>query len=222
MFNFFAKKDIQIQEDVINELKWDPCVNELQIKVNAEDGVVTLRGNAPHFFDKTMAEEIALGVGGVKTVANEIEVVLMNEYKKSDEEIAQAALDALKWDYTVPKKNIKVTVSKGWIKLTGETEWNYQRAAALKAVKKLMGVVGVTNEITIQSKIQSQDVKTNIENALRRSAEVEGRKIDVGVEGDRITLSGTVHSFWEVADAGLAAWNAPGVRIVDNNIKIAQ
>lgn len=222
MFNFFEKKDSQIKEDVVNELRWDPCVNELNIQVNATDGIITLRGNAPHFFDKTIAEEIALGVGGVKAVANEIEVVLMNEYKKTDEEIAQAALEAIKWDYTIPKKNIKVAVSKGWITLTGEAEWNYQRTSAFKAVKKLMGVVGVTNKITIETKVQSKDVRKNIEDALKRSAEVEGRKIEVIVEGDRITLSGKVHSFWEVADAGLAAWNAPGVRMVDNNIRISQ
>lgn len=222
MFNYFAKKDSEIKEDVINELKWDPCVKDLQIKVEIDDGVITLRGHTPHFFDKTMVEEIALGIGGVKAVANEIEVILMNEFKKSDEEIAKAALESIKWDYTIPKNTVKVSVSSGWITLTGETEWNYQRSAAAKAVKKLMGVIGVTNEIMLQNKIQSKDVKNHILDALKRSAEVEGRKIEVNVQGDKITLTGKVHSFWEVADAGLAAWSAPGVRVVDNNLQVSQ
>jgi osmotically-inducible protein OsmY len=222
MFNFFGKKDSQIQEDVVNELKWDPCVNEMKIKVSAEDGIVTLRGNAPHFFDKTMAEEIALGVGGVKAVANEIEVVLMNDYMKSDEEIAQAALDALKWDYTASKEDIKVAVSNGRITLTGETEWNYQRSAAMNAVVNLMGVVAVNNEINLKPKLQSGDIKTQIQDALRRSAEVEGRKIEVVVKGDHIILSGNVHSNGEVADAEFAAWSAPGTKLVENNLTVSQ
>lgn len=220
MFNNRAKDDSQVKEDVTHQLRWDPSVNESAIKVTVTDGVATLRGNTPHFFDKTRAEEVTLCVGGVKAVANEIEVVLMNEYKKSDEEIAKAALEAIQWDYTVHRQNIQVAVSKGWITLRGETEWNFQRSAIEKAVSRLMGVVGVTNEITISEKSQSEDVKASIENALKRSAEVESRKIDVDVHGDRITLSGTVHSYWEVADAEIAAWSGAGVRNVENNLKI--
>lgn len=220
MFNFFEKRDTQIEKDVISELRWDPSVADLNLNVKSENGVVTIRGNVQHFNDKTTAEEITLRISGVKAVANEIEVVLMGEYRKSDSEIATAALEAIKWGYKIPK-NIKLSVDEGVITLSGEVEWDYQRLAARNAVKTLLGVCGVKNHITIQSKIQSENVKSQIENALKRSAEVEGRKINVQVKGDNITLTGKVHSFWEVMDAGLAAWNAPGVRNVNNKLKVA-
>lgn len=220
MFNFFEKKDTQIEDDVVNELRWNPSVQDLDLIVKCDEGIITLRGNVPHFYDKTLAEEIALGVGGVKAVANEIEVVLMGEYRKNDSDIAKAALEAIEWNYAVPK-NIKFSVTDGVITLSGEVEWDYQRLAAKNVVKQLMGVSGVNNNITITPKAQSKDVKALIENALKRSAEVEGRKINVEVKGENITLTGKVHSFWEVMDAVLAAWNAPGVRNVDNKLRIA-
>ncbi len=219
MFNFFEKRDSQIEKDVISELRWDPSVADLNLNVKSENGVVTLRGDVQHFNDKTTAEEITLRISGVKAVANEIEVVLMGEYRKSDTEIAKAALEAIKWGYKIPK-DIKLSVNEGVITLSGEVEWDYQRLAARNAVKTLLGVCGVINHITIKSKIQSENIKSQIEHALKRSAEVEGRKINVQVKGDNITLTGKVHSFWEVMDAGLAAWNAPGVRNVNNKLKV--
>lgn len=220
MFNFYKKKDSQIQADVMRELKWDPSISELNIKVASNDGIITLEGNASHFFDKTQAERIALGVGGVKGVASEIEVILMNEFKKTDEEIAKAALSALEWNYTMPK-HVKVSVSKGWINLTGETEWNYQRKEAQHAVQRLIGVTGVTNQIVLKTKILPLDIKQHIEDALKRSAEVEGRNITVTVNRDKIILTGNVHSSSEIIDAELAAWKAPGVMDVINELKIA-
>ena len=221
MFNFFDKTDTKIQQDVMNELKWDPSVTSTQISVTAKDGIVTLRGSVPHYFEKSTAEEAAQRVGGVKAIADEIEVDMMGSYLRSDSDIAEAAVNALAWSYSAPK-TLKVTVEKGWITLKGETEWEFERNAAKNAVKSLMGVRGVSNDITLKSRVQPSDVKSHIEEALKRSAEAEGRNITVEVKGNHVTLTGNVHSFSEMTDAGLAAWNAPGVTLVDNNLKIAQ
>jgi osmotically-inducible protein OsmY len=218
MFNFFDKKDSQIQHDVMNELKWDPSVTSTQISVTAKNGIVTLHGSVPHFVEKSMAENAAQRVGGVRAVTDEIEVNLMG-LDRSDEDIAEAALNALKWNYSVPD-DIKVTVDNGWITLRGEADWDYERTAAQSAVRQLMGVVGVSNKITIKSQVQPSDIKARIEEALKRSAESEGRKINVSVNGDSVTLSGFVESFSEIEDARMAAWNAPGVMSVENNLKL--
>ena len=222
MFNVFSKTDSQIQQDVINEILWDPSVTSTQVSVTANDGIVTLRGSVPHYYEKAQAEDAAQRVGGVRAVADEIEVNMMGSYSRSDEQIAEAALNALKWSYSVPK-DIKLIVTKGWITLKGETEWDFQRTAAKDAVSQLMGVCGVTNDISIKAKkVQASDIKVRIEEALKRSAEAEGRKIDVKVEGDRVILTGNVHSFGEIEDARLAAWMAPGIISVDNKLKISQ
>jgi osmotically-inducible protein OsmY len=222
MFNFFEKKDSQIQQDVLNELKWDPSINSSDIEVTTKDGIVTLRGNIPHYLEKSLSEDAAQRVGGVRAVVDELEVKMMGSYERRDEDIAEAALHALEWSYAVPGDAVKVVVNKGWVTLSGQTDWSYQKNAAKQAVAQLMGVKGVINDITIKARVQEANVKTRIEDALKRSAENEGRKIKVDVKGDRVTLSGNVHSFYEVADAGLSAWNAPGVMMVENNLKIAQ
>jgi osmotically-inducible protein OsmY len=185
------------------------------------DGIVTLRGSVPQYYEKTKAVEAAQRVGGVRAVADEIEVNLMGSYLHSDEQIAEAALSALQWSYSVPK-DAKVTISKGWITLTGQAEWNYQRKAATNVVSRLMGVSGVTNNISIKSKILPSDIKIRIEEALIRSAEAEGRKISVSVDGDKATLTGKVHSYVELDEAGHAAWMAPGIKSVENNLWITR
>ena len=220
MFSFFEKKDSQLQKDVLNELKWDPSLRSEQINVTAKDGIVTLRGTVPHYFEKSTAEEAAQRVGGVRAVADEMEVDLLADYERSDEEIAKAALSAIAWDYSAPK-NMKVTVEKGWITLKGQTEWEYQRIAAKNCVSSLLGVRGVSNQVTIKPRAYASDVKTKIQDALKRAAANEGRNISVSVSGNTVTLSGNVHTFSEIADAGLAAWSAPGVILVENNLKLA-
>ena len=221
MFNFFKKTDSQIQRDVITELNWDPRINSDQITVAVKDGIATLSGSLPHYFEKSSAEKAAQRVGGVRAVADEMTVSVLGSYERSDADIAEAALSALKWNYQVPD-GIKVTVDRAWITLRGETPWDFQRSAAENAVTLLMGVRGVTNEITIKnSGIETSEVKTRIEDALKRSAESEGRKIDVAVDGSEVTLSGNVHSFAEMEDAKLAAWGAKGVMTVENNLVLA-
>ena len=220
MFNLFKKTDSEIQNDVRTELRWDPSVADSNIKVTASDGIVTLRGNVPHFFEKRTAEEAAQRVGGVRAVADEIEVNILGPQKKSDEEIAEAALNALKWNYQVPN-GIKVSVDDGWITLRGEADWAFQKEAAANAVSQMLGVRGVTNEVCIKEQLQPSDVKERIEEALKRTAEREGRKINVTVQGNCVTLSGHVHWYSEIEDARIAAWNAPGVLRVVNNLKLA-
>ena len=221
MFNFFSKTDSQIQQDVINEIKWDPSITSTEVSVTANNGIVTLRGSVPHYFEKSKAEDAAQRVGGVRAVADELDVNLMGSFNRSDSQIAESALSALQWSYSVPG-DIKVTVEKGWITLDGETEWDYQRNAAKNAVSQLLGVCGVTNNISIKTKIVISDVKKRIEESLKRSAEAEGRKISVSVSGNKATLSGNVHSFSELETARLAAWMAPGILTVENNLKISQ
>ena len=220
MFKSYKKADAQLKEDVESELRWDPSVVSEHVRVTAKEGVITLWGSVPHYYEKITAEKAAQRVGGVRAVADELEVKLIDAYERGDEDIAQAALSALDWSYSAPS-NIKVTVEKGWITLRGEAEWDYQRNSAKDAVSNLMGVRGVSNNITLQSKVQTSDVKAKIEEALKRSAESEGRKIHVTVSGSRVNLTGNVHSFSEIEDARLAAWSAPGVMSVDTDLKIA-
>lgn len=219
MLNGLGKTDSQIQKDVLNELTWDPRVTATQINVTASDGIVTLRGTVPHYFEKSTAEEVAQRVAGVRAVADELEVDLMGSYERGDEDIARAALNVLQWNYAVPK-DVKVAVEKGWVTLKGEVEWDYQRNIARNAISQLMGVRGVKNNITIRSRVQPADIKIRIEEALKRSAEREGRMIGVEVKGDRVILSGHVHCLTESQDARLAAFNAPGVLAVENRLSI--
>jgi osmotically-inducible protein OsmY len=219
MLNLFKKTDPQIQQDVINELHWDPRVTDTQINVMAKDGIVTLRGSVPHHFEKNTAEKAAQRVGGVRAVADELGVNLLASDERSDEDIARAALMAIEWNYQVPD-GVKITVDKACITLRGEVKWEFERSAAEEGVSTLMGVRGVTNEISIQNSVQLSDIQTRIEDALNRSAESEGRKIRVTVDRGEVTLSGNVHSFSEMEDAKLTAWGAPGVMKVENNLEL--
>jgi len=215
------KTDTRIQQDVRDELKWDARVTPTDIGVSVKEGLVTLSGQAPHFMEKTAAEEAAQRVSGVRAVANEITVMFFDSSsQRSDHEIAEAALNALKWNYEVPH-DIKVSVSNGCITLKGKAEWAFERDAAADAVRSLMGVSDVFNLIEIKAKIQPTDIKTRIEAALKRSAESEGKGISVSVSGDHVTLTGTVHSLTEKEDARWAAYCAPGVSHVDNYLNVA-
>jgi osmotically-inducible protein OsmY len=215
------KTDSQIQNDVMDELKWDPSVTHEHIGVAVNEGIVSLSGNVPTYFEKSAAERATQRVAGVKAIAEEIEVKFVGSYHREDEDIASAILMVLRWNVQVPEDLVKVQVSKGWVTLSGDVEWDYQRTATGNAVKPVAGVLGVTNFIAVKPKIQIAGVKAKIEQALKRAAEQEASQIKVEVLGQEVTLSGKVRSYAELMDARGAAWSAPGVTKVRDNLIVA-
>lgn len=216
-----TRTDADIQREVLEELKWDSRVKPNEIGVAVKDGIVTLTGTVDSYLKKMAAESAALRVPGVKAVANDIEVRLLPSSERTDADIAAAALNALNWDAFIPNDRIEVTVSKGWVTLRGEVEFEFQRRDAERAVERLTGVKGVSNLITVRPHVSSSDVKQNIEKALLRNAETDARHITVEVQGSKIVLYGTVRSYAEKKAAEDAAWSAPGVTEVDNRITIS-
>jgi osmotically-inducible protein OsmY len=214
------RTDSQIQADVIAELKWDPRVNAPEIGVAVKDGVVALTGWVDSYSKRWAAEDAAHRVRGVKAVANEIEVRLPAGAEKTDADIAAAAVRALEWDALVPIERLDITVSKGWVTLKGDVEWQFQKTDAERVVRRLAGVKGVTNLITVKPRVTPAEIQQKVEQALIRSAETDAKRITVDVDGSTVTLKGTVRSWAERADAERAAWSAPGVTQVNNQIRL--
>jgi osmotically-inducible protein OsmY/prolyl-tRNA editing enzyme YbaK/EbsC (Cys-tRNA(Pro) deacylase) len=212
--------DTNLQQDVIDELVWEPSLDAAAIGVAAEDGVVTLTGQVPSFAEKWTAEHVAKRVAGVRGVANEITVRLPGTHARTDSDIARAALHALEWDVWVPEQRITVTVSDGWVKLDGTVDTQHQKLAAARAVRALIGVNGVTNLITVTPTVQPADVTTKITAAFQRSAVLDARQVQVETDGGRVVLHGNVRTWAERATAEQAAWAAPGVVEVDNQITV--
>ena len=215
------KTDAQVQQDVIAELKWEPSINAAQIGVEVKDGIVTLAGHVSSYAEKWDAERAAQRVSGVRALAVEMDVKLAGSSKRNDADIARSAQDVLQWTAYLPKDSVKVMVEDGWITLSGEVDWEYQRQAAAGGVRYLMGVTGVSDQIVVKPKVSLSAVKSDIEAALKRRAAADAQMISVGVRDADVTLTATVHSWSERDLARNAAWGTPGVRNVVDNITIA-
>jgi osmotically-inducible protein OsmY len=212
--------DKRIRQDVIDELDFDPSVNAAHIGVVVDNGVATLTGHVGSYSEKLAAERIAQRVKGVRAIAQEIKVRYPSDKKTADDEIATRALNILNWNAVVPQ-GIQVKVQDGWITLNGQVDWHFERDAAEKELRRLSGVAGVINNITLKARVQAQDVKRKIEDALKRSAETEAGHISVSVlDGGKVALNGQVHDWQERNTVGWAAWSAPGVKSVENLLTI--
>lgn len=209
-----------LKTDVLAELEWEPSINANEIGVAVSKGIVTLTGFVGSYNEKLAAEKAALRVEGVKAVAQEIQVKLAGSLMRTDEDIAEAALNRLKWAANVPDHKIKVKIENGWLTLSGHVDWNYQRKAAKNAVKDLIGIRGVSNLITINIMAEPSNIKEKIRQAFERNALIDADNVTVKIEGKKAILSGHVRSWAEKQQAGDTAWAAIGVNEVENNLKI--
>ena len=214
-----TRSDDSIRNDVLFEMKWDPKIgSRSDIAVAVKEGVVTLSGFVHSYWEKDASEKAAKRVYGVRGVANDIEVKLF--WQRTDPEIARDAVHELESHVSIPADRIKVTVKDGWVTLEGTVDWEYQKSLAQSAMKKLKGVSGVTNKIQVTPKASAAEVKSKIEEALRRSAELDARRITVEIEGSTVKLYGSVSSWAERDEAERAAWSAPGTTMVENHILV--
>jgi osmotically-inducible protein OsmY len=214
------KTDANIQKDVMNQLRWEPTLHAAEIGVAVHNGIVTLSGQVEKYSMKVVAEQAAKRVKGVRAVAQEMEVRLPKG-NTSDEAIAQAILNTFHWHTQVPEDQVQVKVEHGWVTLSGEVEWHFQRLAAENAVLYLEGVKGIINQIKIKPQLDIQDVKYQIKEALKRSAIMESERIDVEMQGSTVVLRGVVQSWSERTEIENAAWSAPGVMQVEDKLVVA-
>jgi osmotically-inducible protein OsmY len=215
------KTNLQLQQDVIDELQYEPSIDAAGVGVTSKDGIVTLTGIVKSYAEKRLAGEATERVSGVKAVVDELKVDLPYMHERGDEDIARAALQALEWHVQVPHARIKVKVEKGLITLEGDLDYKYQQTEAENVVRNLMGVKAVINLINIKPMARPLEIRRKIENALRRAAETDAQRIKVDVRNDKVILSGTVRSWAERSEAERAAWSAPGVRLVEDDLSVA-
>jgi osmotically-inducible protein OsmY len=212
--------DKQLQQAVTDELAWEPSVTSEHIGVTSREGIVTLSGHVPSYWEKRAANAAATRVKGVKAVAEEIEVKLFGVNIWADDKIAERGVQHLAADGSVPKDKVKLTVDKGWITLTGEVDWNYQKKAAEYAVDRLTGVLGVTNDIKIKPQVQAFEVREKIETALKRTAAFDAQHVSINIDGSKVTLGGKLNNWHERDIAETAAWSVPGVTQVQDKISL--
>ena len=214
------KTDSDLKHDILTELAWDPVVPEAKVGVAVSDGVVTLSGHLDTYAEKIATQRAVERVSGVQAIALEIDVVPQGVHKRSDTEIAVAAEQALGWNTSVPKDRVKVAVEKGWVTLSGELDWNFQRSAVERMIRPLRGVLGISDNITLKSLPIPANLSARIQDALTRQASREARRIEIAVDGSVVTLRGHVHSWAERNAAEGATWSAPGVSRVDNQLTV--
>jgi osmotically-inducible protein OsmY len=215
------KSDREIEQDVRDELQWDPDLDASDIAMSAKDGVVTLAGFVKSYTDKYEAEAAAKRVAGVVGVANDLEVRLPSVDERPDPDIARDAVAAIKSQLPISSEHIKVVVKNGWVTLEGQVEWQYQRSTAENAVRRIKGVKGVSNLIQLKPRAEPSEIKRKIEEAFRRNAEVDANRITVEAHGGEVILKGTVRSWIEREEAERAAWSAPGVTKVEDRIIVS-
>lgn len=214
-------KDRELQQHVQGALAWDPRVTSTEIGVTVNDGVVTLRGDVGSYSEQQAAERIVLNVFAVRAVANDLNVRLAGEHERTDTELAQACLHAFETSIIIPRDRIRVAVCNGWITLTGTVDWQFQKDAAARALRDLIGLRAISNDLVVHPPaVKADDVKHRIEEALRRAAELDARGISVSIQDTKVTLSGNVHSWAERQAAERAVWSAPGVAHVDDRIEV--
>jgi osmotically-inducible protein OsmY len=215
------KTDSQLKADVTRELDWDPAINAAHVGVAVKDGVVTLTGHLDTYMEKFAVERATKRVKGVRAVAVEMDVKLAPHHQRNDTEIAHAVEFAIKWHTLIPAERIQAKVEKGWVSLSGEVDWAYQRDAVQKAVRPVTGVRGVSNDIKLKARVAPDNVSKLIKEALTRHAEREAKHIEVNVSGSTVTLSGNVDTWAERSAADGAAWSAPGIALVVNRLVVA-
>ncbi|HYA72480.1 MAG TPA: BON domain-containing protein [Roseiarcus sp.] len=213
--------DKALRQNVVSELDFDPSIDAETIGVAVEGGVVTLTGHVGSYAEKIAAERAAQRVKGVRAIAQEIVVRYPEDKKTADDQIAERAVSIMSWDARIPAENVMVKVQQGWVTLSGEVSWHFQREAAESSVRRLSGVVGVTNEIRVTPSARPEDVRSRIIDALERNAELEADSINVLVHGDKVTLEGKVKAWYEREVAERAAWSVPGVAAVEDHLTLA-
>lgn len=214
------KTDVQLQKDVMEEIQWHPLLNSSEIGVAVKNGIVTLSGQVDSYLKKAEAENATKKVVGVKALAEDIQIGVAPFYKKTDTDIAEAVVNALKWHSGVRDEKIKIKVENSIVRLEGEVEWEFERNTAKSAIENLSGVKGVINMITIKPRIVPSDVTKRINAAFHRSATIDASNISAEISGSKVILRGSVRSYSEKEDAENAAWNAPGVVSVQNELKV--
>lgn len=214
------KTDSDLKKDVLTELAWDPLVPEARVGVTVSEGVVTLTGHLDTYAEKVAARRAVERVSGVKAIAMELDVIPLGLHQRSDTEIATAIEHALSWNTSIPQDRVKVTVEKGWVTLSGELDWNFQRRAVERMIRPLKGVVGITDNIRLKTLAVPVNISSRIQDALTRQAVREARRIEISMDGSVVTLRGHVHSWAERNAAEGATWSAPGVSRVNNELTI--
>lgn len=214
------KTDADIQKYVMEELKWEPAIHSSEIGVAVKNGVVTLSGTVDTYQEKKMAEKAALKVAGVKGIAEDIEIRLSYHDQKTDAELAQAVVNALKWNALVPDDNIKIKVENAWVTAQGMVEWAYEQNAVRDAIASIVGIKGISNLVKVMPKLDPADVKKKISAAFERNAMIDANNILIENIGNKVMLAGKVSSYAEKREAEHVAWNAPGVASVENNIEV--